>query len=53
MEALKFVLVLLLRLENATGPEKAVVVKFILENFEAEMAGRFCVFQNGRLRIRI
>lgn len=44
--------VLLLRLEDATGEEKAAVVKHILENYEAEINGNFCVFQNGKLRIR-
>lgn len=44
--------VLLLRLEDATGSEKAAIMKFLVEKFEAKMAGNFCVFQNGRLRIR-
>ena len=44
--------VLLLRLEDATGMEKAEIVKMILENYSSEMEGKFCVFMNGRLRIR-
>lgn len=44
--------VLLLRLEDATGDEKAVVMQFILENFKEQIEGKFCVFKNGRLRIR-
>ncbi len=44
--------VLLLRLEDATGEEKVTVVKHILENYEAEIIGNFCVYQNGKLRIR-
>lgn len=44
--------VLLLRLEDASGEEKAEIIRLILENFSDQIAGRFCVFQNGRLRIR-
>ena len=44
--------VLLLRLEDATGEEKADVMQFILDNFKDEIEGKFCVFRNGRLRIR-
>ncbi|MFN4255538.1 MAG: DUF5615 family PIN-like protein [Saprospiraceae bacterium] len=44
--------VLLLRLEDATGVEKVAVLSHILTNHAHEMAGKFCVFQNGRLRIR-
>ena len=44
--------VLLLRLEDAMGEEKAVVMQFILENFKDEIEDKFCVFKNGRLRIR-
>lgn len=44
--------VLLLRLEDATGDEKVEVIRNILENFADQIEGKFCVFQNGRLRIR-
>lgn len=44
--------VLLLRMEDATGDEKAQVVRQILENFADQIEGRFCVFQNEQLRIR-
>ena len=44
--------VLLLRLEEATGDEKAMVVQRIMEDFSRELEGGFCVFENGRLRIR-
>ena len=43
--------VLLLRLDEATGPERAAVVRLILEHHAAELPGRFAVFQHGRLRI--
>lgn len=44
--------VLLLRLEDATGDEKAVIVQQIVEKFASQIEGHFCVFQNGQLRIR-
>ena len=44
--------VLLLRLEDAMGEEKTAVMQFILDNFKDEIEGKFCVFKNGRLRIR-
>ena len=44
--------VLLLRLEDATGTEKLQVVKHIIENYPSQIRNGFCVFQNGRLRIR-
>lgn len=43
--------VLLLRLEEATGPERAAVVRLILAHHAAELPGRFAVFQHDRLRI--
>lgn len=43
--------VLLLRLEEATGPERANVVRLILEQHGAELPERFAVFQHDRLRI--
>lgn len=44
--------VLLLRLEDALGEEKAATMQFIIENFKDQIEGKFCVFKNGRLRIR-
>ena len=44
--------VLLLRLEDATGDEKVEVIQYILENFENQIEGKFCVFKNVRFRIR-
>ena len=44
--------VLLLRLENATGPEKLQVVKHIMKNYGSQIKDCFCVFQNDKLRIR-
>ncbi|MBF9219616.1 DUF5615 family PIN-like protein [Hymenobacter ruricola] len=43
--------ILLLRLDEATGPERATVVRLILEQHAAELPGRFAVFQHERLRI--
>ena len=44
--------VLLLRLEDATGEEKVEVIRFIIDNFKDLLEHKFCVFKNGRLRIR-
>jgi predicted nuclease of predicted toxin-antitoxin system len=44
--------VLLLRLEDANGDEKVEIMKFIMDNFKDELEGKFCVFKNGRFRIR-
>ena len=44
--------VLLLRLEDATGEEKVEVMRFIMDNFKDLLEHKFCVFKNGRLRIR-
>ncbi len=44
--------VLLLRLEDATGPEKLRVVKDIMENYLSQITDSFCVFQNNKFRIR-
>jgi len=43
--------VLILRLEDAQGCEKVEVVRAILAEHEEKLAGKFCVFQAGRLRI--
>lgn len=44
--------ILLLRLESENSVEKVRIVKSILENYSKELDNNFCVFQNGRLRIR-
>jgi predicted nuclease of predicted toxin-antitoxin system len=44
--------VLLLRMEEATGQEKAEAVAQILEQYSEQIKGRFCVCRKGRLRIR-
>lgn len=44
--------VLILRMEDARGVEKAEVVKNILATFRAEITGKFCVYQDNRLRVR-
>jgi predicted nuclease of predicted toxin-antitoxin system len=44
--------VLILRLDDATSEEKVDVVKAILREFAASIENKFCVYQNGKLRIR-
>lgn len=44
--------VLLLRLEDANATEKVEVMKFIMENFKDNLEEGFCVYKNGRLRIK-
>jgi predicted nuclease of predicted toxin-antitoxin system len=44
--------VLILRMEDAKGSEKADVVSKVLATFANEIVGKFCVYQDGRLRIR-
>ncbi len=44
--------ILLLRLEDARADEKVSIVKEILEKYDEKMQNKFCVFQNGRIRIR-
>ena len=44
--------VLLLRLEDANGDEKAAIMELILEKHQTDLTRNFCVFQNNRLRIR-
>ena len=44
--------VLILRLEDATGDEKAEIVRKILAEHSGQMHHAFCVFQDGKLRIR-
>lgn len=44
--------VLILRLEDANGIQKAKILKKILDQYSDNLEGKFCVFQNSRLRIR-
>ncbi|MBI5741860.1 MAG: DUF5615 family PIN-like protein [Nitrospirae bacterium] len=44
--------VLILRLEDANGDRKLEVVKKILSDYTDKIQNRFCVFQDGRLRIK-
>ena len=44
--------VLLLRLDEATSDEKARVIAHIIQNHADKLAGKFSVYQSGRLRIR-
>lgn len=44
--------VLILRLEDATGDEKSEVLKKILAKYADKLPNAFCVYQDGRLRIR-
>jgi predicted nuclease of predicted toxin-antitoxin system len=44
--------VLLLRLEDAGIAEKERVTREVLINYGDQLAGRFSVYQDGRLRIR-
>ena len=43
--------VVLLRMEDATGPEKALAMHRIVQDFGAELPHHFTVFKNDRLRI--
>lgn len=44
--------VLILRMEDARGMEKAEVVGKILAEYESEINGKFCIYQDERLRVR-
>ncbi len=44
--------VLLLRLEEATSVRKVEVIKTILKDFSAAIVNKFCVYKDGKLRIR-
>jgi predicted nuclease of predicted toxin-antitoxin system len=44
--------VLLLRLEDAQAEEKVQVIDTILQKYSEKLEGHFCVFQDGKLRIR-
>jgi predicted nuclease of predicted toxin-antitoxin system len=44
--------VLLLRLDTDTSQEKIKALNLILNNYSDNLRNNFCVYQNGRLRIR-
>ena len=44
--------ILLLRLEDATGVEKQLVLSEILAKYSDKMENHFCVYQNKKFRIR-
>jgi len=44
--------VLLLRLEGATGDEKASVIRYVFEEHADLLSDHFSVYQSGRLRVR-
>lgn len=44
--------VLLLRIEDANGEEKVRTIAKILRDYHTMLPNKFCVFQNGKLRIR-
>lgn len=44
--------ILLLRLEDAVGEEKLSVIQNIIPNYLSQLTNNFCVYQNGKLRIR-
>jgi predicted nuclease of predicted toxin-antitoxin system len=43
---------LLLRLDDADSAEKVQVVSDIFQNHSDLLTGNYCVYQNGRLRVR-
>jgi predicted nuclease of predicted toxin-antitoxin system len=44
--------VLLLRLDDARSEEKVAIVNQIFAQHADNLVGNFCIYQNGRLRIR-
>jgi len=44
--------VMILRLEEANGEQKKEIIKEILTEYSNEITNKFCVFQDGNLRIR-
>ena len=44
--------ILLLRLEDATGPEKLQVITKILAKYADNIKNNFCVYQNKKFRFR-
>lgn len=51
-EGLSHVGIVLFRMEDATGHEKAAVLHTLLTQYADKIQGHFCVYQNGRLRVR-
>ena len=49
---LKHTGVLLLRLDDANAKKKLDIVSEILKNYYEMIPGNFCVYQNGKFRIR-
>ncbi len=45
--------ILLLRLEDAVAEEKLSVIQNIFPTYLSKIKNNFCVYQNGKLRIRI
>ena len=44
--------VLLLRLEDETGKKKVEVITSIMNDYADKLVNHFCVYQNGKIRIR-
>ena len=44
--------VLLLRIEDASSDDFLKIIQFIFENYWEQIPNNFCVFKNGKLRIR-
>ncbi|MBI4824928.1 MAG: DUF5615 family PIN-like protein [Nitrospirae bacterium] len=44
--------VMILRLDDANGGQKVEIIKKILTEYSDKIKNKFCVFQNGRLRIK-
>ena len=44
--------IILLRLDDMPGIEKAKIIDCIIENYVNDLPGSFCVFQNEKFRIR-
>lgn len=44
--------VLVLRLEEAKSDEKVKIIEKIITEYSEKLLNNFCVFQNGKLRIR-
>lgn len=51
-EGLEHCGILFLRLDEATGEEKLVTIQYIIPNYIEELRNNFCVYQNGKLRIK-
>ena len=51
-EGFKHCGILFLRLDEATGEEKLVTIQYIIPNYIKDLKNNFCVYQNGKLRIK-